>query len=62
MNVRMKVLKFSKDKNIDNINFDSKTGFTWECCQIPDFVKKLMETITSYRKCIQILQAKREYY
>ena len=34
MNVRMKTLKFFlKDKNIDNINFDSKKlGLLWECC------------------------------
>ncbi len=37
-----KALKyFLKDKNIDYINFDSKTlSLLWECCQIPDFVKK----------------------
>jgi ATP-dependent RNA helicase SUPV3L1/SUV3 len=37
-----KALKyFLRDKNFENINFDSKTlGLLWECCQIPDFVKK----------------------
>ncbi len=32
---------FLSDKNLENINFDSKTlNLLWECCQIPDFVKK----------------------
>jgi ATP-dependent RNA helicase SUPV3L1/SUV3 len=37
-----KALKFFlRDKNLENINFDSKTlNLLWECCQIPDFVKK----------------------
>ena len=37
-----KALKyFLRDKNLENINFDSKTlNLLWECCQIPDFVKK----------------------
>ena len=37
-----KALKyFLRDKNLENINFDSKTlHLLWECCQIPDFVKK----------------------
>jgi ATP-dependent RNA helicase SUPV3L1/SUV3 len=37
-----KALKyFLKDKNLENINFDHKTlSLLWECCQIPDFVKK----------------------
>ncbi len=37
-----KALKFFlKDKNFDNIKFDSKKlGLLWDCCQIPDFVKK----------------------
>ena len=37
-----KALKyFLKNKNLENINFDSNTlGLLWECCQIPDFVKK----------------------
>jgi ATP-dependent RNA helicase SUPV3L1/SUV3 len=37
-----KALKyFLRDKNLKNINFDSKTlNLLWECCQIPDFVKK----------------------
>jgi ATP-dependent RNA helicase SUPV3L1/SUV3 len=37
-----KALKyFLKDKNFENINFDNKTlALLWECCQIPDFVKK----------------------
>ncbi len=37
-----KALKyFLRDKNLENINFDSKTlSLLWECCQIPDFVKK----------------------
>ena len=37
-----KALKyFLRDKNFENINFDSKTlSLLWECCQIPDFVKK----------------------
>jgi ATP-dependent RNA helicase SUPV3L1/SUV3 len=37
-----KALKyFLRDKNLENINFNSKTlGLLWECCQIPDFVKK----------------------
>mgnify|MGYP005993583365 CR=1 FL=1 len=37
-----KALKyFLKDKNLININFDQKLLNTlWECCQIPDFVKK----------------------
>ena len=37
-----KALKyFLRDKNLENINFDNKTlGLLWECCQIPDFVKK----------------------
>src|SRR5210317_63994 len=37
-----KALKFFlRDKNLKNINFDSKTlNLLWECCQITDFVKK----------------------
>ena len=37
-----KALKFFlRDKNLENIDFDSKTlNLLWECCQIPDFVKK----------------------
>jgi len=37
-----KALKyFLRDKNLENISFDSKTlSLLWECCQIPDFVKK----------------------
>ena len=37
-----KVLKyFLKDMNLHNINNDKKTlELLWECCQIPDFVKK----------------------
>ena len=37
-----KALKyFLRDKNFENINFDNKTlNLLWECCQIPDFVKK----------------------
>ena len=37
-----KALKyFLRDKNLKNINFNNKTlGLLWECCQIPDFVKK----------------------
>ncbi|MDC3135586.1 helicase-related protein [Candidatus Pelagibacter sp.] len=37
-----KALKyFLKDKNLENVNFDSQTlKLLWECCQIPDFVKK----------------------
>ncbi len=37
-----KALKFFlKDKNFENIEFDSKKlSLLWECCQIPDFVKK----------------------
>ena len=37
-----KALKFFlRDKNLENINFDTKNLiFLWECCQIPDFVKK----------------------
>ena len=37
-----KALKyFIRDKNFENINFDSKIlSILWECCQIPDFVKK----------------------
>ena len=37
-----KALKyFLRDKNLENINFDNKTlNLLWECCQIPDFVKK----------------------
>ena len=37
-----KALKyFLRDKNLDNVDFDSKTlNLLWECCQIPDFVKK----------------------
>ena len=32
---------FLRDKNLENINFDNKTlSLLWECCQIPDFVKK----------------------
>ena len=43
MNVRMKKLLkyFLRDKNLENINFNNKTlSLLWECCQIPDFVKK----------------------
>ncbi|MDC3125278.1 helicase-related protein [Candidatus Pelagibacter sp.] len=37
-----KALKyFLKDKNLTNNNFDKKKlNLLWECCQIPDFVKK----------------------
>jgi ATP-dependent RNA helicase SUPV3L1/SUV3 len=37
-----KALKyFLRDKNLESVNFDSKTlNLLWECCQIPDFVKK----------------------
>jgi ATP-dependent RNA helicase SUPV3L1/SUV3 len=37
-----KALKyFLRDKNLENINFNTKTlSLLWECCQIPDFVKK----------------------
>ena len=37
-----KALKyFLRDKNLENIDFDSITlHLLWECCQIPDFVKK----------------------
>ncbi len=37
-----KALKyFLRDKNLENVNFDNKTlNLLWECCQIPDFVKK----------------------
>ncbi len=32
---------FLKDKNLENIEFNSeKLNLLWECCQIPDFVKK----------------------
>ena len=32
---------FLRDKNLENVNFDNKTLLLlWECCQIPDFVKK----------------------
>jgi ATP-dependent RNA helicase SUPV3L1/SUV3 len=32
---------FLKDKNLINFKFDKKTlNLLWECCQIPDFVKK----------------------
>ena len=37
-----KALKyFLRDKNLAIVNFDSETlNLLWECCQIPDFVKK----------------------
>ena len=37
-----KALKyFLRDKNLENIEFNNRTlGLLWECCQIPDFVKK----------------------
>ncbi len=37
-----KALKyFLRDKNFENIHFNNKTlNLLWECCQIPDFVKK----------------------
>ena len=37
-----KALKyFLRDKNLDNLKFDKKQlNLLWECCQIPDFVKK----------------------
>ena len=37
-----KALKFFlKDKNLENVNMNKKTlSLLWECCQIPDFVKK----------------------
>ena len=37
-----KALKFFlRDKNLENVEFDKKKlGLLWECCQIPDFVKK----------------------
>ena len=32
---------FLRDKNLENINFKKKSlSLLWECCQIPDFVKK----------------------
>ncbi|AFS48028.1 helicase family protein [alpha proteobacterium HIMB5] len=32
---------FLKDKNLENVNMNKKTlNLLWECCQIPDFVKK----------------------
>ena len=32
---------FLRDKSFENINFDKKNlSLLWECCQIPDFVKK----------------------
>ena len=32
---------FLKDKNLENIEFNKeKLNLLWECCQIPDFVKK----------------------
>ena len=32
---------FLRDKNLINLKFDKTTlGLLWECCQIPDFVKK----------------------
>ena len=32
---------FLRDKNLENIKFDQKKlSLLWECCQIPDFVKK----------------------
>jgi ATP-dependent RNA helicase SUPV3L1/SUV3 len=32
---------FLKDKNLENVNMNEKTlSLLWECCQIPDFVKK----------------------
>ena len=32
---------FLKDKSLINLEFEKKTlGLLWECCQIPDFVKK----------------------
>ncbi|WP_440931699.1 helicase-related protein [Candidatus Pelagibacter sp.] len=37
-----KALKFFlKDKNLENVDLNNKTlSLLWECCQIPDFVKK----------------------
>ncbi len=37
-----KALKFFlRDKNFENVNFnEQKLNLLWECCQIPDFVKK----------------------
>ena len=37
-----KALKFFlRDKNLENIKLDKdKLSLLWECCQIPDFVKK----------------------
>ena len=37
-----KALKyFLRDKNLNNIDFNTKSlSLLWECCQIPDFVKK----------------------
>ena len=37
-----KALKFFlRDKNLENVEFDkNKLSLLWECCQIPDFVKK----------------------
>ena len=37
-----KALKFFlRDKNLENFEFNNKKlGLLWECCQIPDFVKK----------------------
>ncbi len=32
---------FLRDKNLQNFSFDTqRLGLLWECCQIPDFVKK----------------------
>ena len=37
-----KALKFFlRDKSFENVNFnEQKLNLLWECCQIPDFVKK----------------------
>ena len=48
MSAKMKSFKiFLRDKNFENIEFNKeKLILLWECCQIPDFVKKLMEITT----------------
>ena len=44
MNVKMKrLLNILKDQSLINLDFDKQLlGLLWECCQIPDFVKKHM--------------------
>jgi ATP-dependent RNA helicase SUPV3L1/SUV3 len=55
-----KALKyFLRDKNLENIEFDNKTLILlWECCQIPDFVKKtygnhyeVIENVFTFLNC-----------